>query len=39
MRGAKLMKREYLVEPIHVVTRQSTDWMAIADKPMARALT
>ena len=39
MRGAKLKKREFLVEPIRVVTRQSTDWMAIADQQMARALT
>lgn len=39
MRGEGLIKREYLVEPIRVATRQSTDWMAIADKPMARALT
>ena len=39
MRGAPLKKKEYAVEPIRVVTRQSTDWMAVADKPMARALT
>ncbi|HNX34988.1 MAG TPA: XylR family transcriptional regulator [Kiritimatiellia bacterium] len=39
MRGAPLKKKEYAVEPLRVVTRQSTDWMAIADKPMARALT
>jgi len=39
MRGASMKKREYLVGAIRVVTRQSTEWMAIADKPMARALT
>ncbi len=39
MRGAKLKKREFLVAPIRVVTRQSTDWMAIEDQQMARALT
>jgi LacI family transcriptional regulator len=31
MRGERLKKREYLVEPTCVVTRQSTEWTAIAD--------
>lgn len=38
MRGKRLKKREYLVEPIRVVTRQSTEWTAIADQKMASAL-
>ncbi len=38
MRGERLRKREYLVEPIRVVTRQSTEWTAIADQKMASAL-
>lgn len=39
MRGERLKKREYLVEPTRVVTRQSTEWMAIADQRVARALS
>ena len=39
MRGERLPKREYLVFPTSVVTRQSTDWMAVEDQRMARALT
>jgi len=39
MKGERLKKREYLIEPIGVVSRQSSEWFAIADKPMARALT
>jgi LacI family transcriptional regulator len=39
MRGEKLAKREYLVSPTSVVTRQSTEWTAIADRQVARALT
>jgi len=38
MRGARLDKAEYRVEPIRVVTRQSTEWVAIADQKMAGAL-
>jgi len=38
MRGQRAGKREYLVSPTSVVTRQSTDWTAIGDKPMIRAL-
>jgi LacI family transcriptional regulator len=38
MRGERLKKAEYLVEPIRVVTRQSTEWVAIADQKMAAAL-
>jgi LacI family transcriptional regulator len=38
MKGERLEKREYLVEPIRVVTRQSTEWTAIADQKMACAL-
>ena len=38
MRGARLVKAEYRVEPIRVVTRQSTEWVAIADQKMAGAL-
>lgn len=39
MRGEHLPKREYLVFPTSVVTRQSTDWMAVEDQRIARALT
>ena len=39
MRGERLPKREYLVQPTSVVTRQSTDWMAVEDPRIARALT
>lgn len=39
MRGARVRKREYRVEPTRVVTRQSTEWMAIADQNVARALS
>jgi LacI family transcriptional regulator len=39
MRGERLRKRAFIVPPVRVVTRQSTDWMAIADKQIARALT
>lgn len=38
MRGERLVKTEYLVEPIRVITRQSTEWVAIADQKMAGAL-
>ena len=38
MRGERLRKREFRVAPTSVVTRQSTDWLAIADERMARAL-
>jgi LacI family transcriptional regulator len=38
MKGERVKKREYLVEPIRVVTRQSTEWTAIADQKMACAL-
>jgi len=38
MRGARLVKAEYRVEPIRVITRQSTEWVAIADQKMAGAL-
>ncbi len=38
MKGERLKKREYRVEPIRVVTRQSTEWTAIADQKMACAL-
>lgn len=38
MRGERLRKTGYLVEPIRVVTRQSTEWVAIADQKMACAL-
>jgi LacI family transcriptional regulator len=39
MRGERLKKHEYLVEPIDVVTRQSTEWTAIADQRVAQALS
>lgn len=39
MRGERLKKREYEVEPTRVVTRQSTEWTAIADQRVARALS
>lgn len=39
MRGERLKKREYLVEPTRVVTRQSTEWTAIEDQRVARALS
>jgi LacI family transcriptional regulator len=39
MRSGRLQKREYLVEPVQVVTRQSTEWTAIADQRVARALS
>lgn len=39
MRGERLRgKREYVVPPVRVVTRQSTDWRAVADRRMERAL-
>lgn len=38
MRGAAPKKQEFLVEPIRVVTRQSTEWFAVADSGVARAL-
>jgi LacI family transcriptional regulator len=38
MRGERLPKREYLVEPAHVVTRQSTDWTALTDPSVVKAL-
>ncbi|MDD4101739.1 MAG: XylR family transcriptional regulator [Kiritimatiellae bacterium] len=38
MRGERLNKIEYSVEPLRVVSRQSTEWVAIADKQMACAL-
>lgn len=38
MRGAQPKKREFLVEPIRVVTRQSTEWFAVGDERVARAL-
>ncbi len=38
MRGERMRKQEYRVEPIRVVTRQSTEWFAIADKQMVQAL-
>jgi LacI family transcriptional regulator len=39
MRGEPLKKREYVVEPSQVVSRQSTEWTAIADQRVARALS
>jgi len=39
MRGERLKKCEYLVEPTRVVTRQSTEWTAIADQKVACALS
>ena len=39
MRGERLKKREYPVEPTRVVTRQSTEWTAIDDQCVARALS
>jgi len=39
MRGARLVKREYRVEPIRVVTRQSTEWFAVPDPQVAKALS
>jgi len=39
MRGETLAKREYLVRPTSVVTRQSTDWMAVENPKIAQALT
>ena len=38
MRGKRLPKHEYLVQPTSVVTRQSTDWMAVEDLQIAKAL-
>jgi len=38
MHGERLKKKEYLIEPIGVVTRQSTEWTAIADKKISLAL-
>ena len=38
MRGERCVKTEYGVEPIRVITRQSTEWVAIADQKMAAAL-
>ena len=38
MRGERLPKREYLVEPAHVVTRQSTDWTALTDPSVVKTL-
>ena len=38
MRGERLKKAEYLVPPVRVVTRQSTEWVAVADQKMACAL-
>jgi LacI family transcriptional regulator len=38
MRGEKIPRTEFLVEPVSVVTRQSTDWMAVADEKVAIAL-
>jgi len=39
MKGERLKKREYPVSPIRVVTRQSTEWFAVADERVAHALT
>jgi LacI family transcriptional regulator len=39
MRGERLKKQEYAVEPMQVVTRQSTEWTAIDDQCVARALS
>lgn len=39
MKGERLVKREYWVEPVRVVTRQSTEWFAIGDAQMVKALT
>ncbi|MFO7936645.1 MAG: substrate-binding domain-containing protein [Kiritimatiellia bacterium] len=39
MQGKKLRKKEFLIEPTRVVTRQSTEWMAVADQRVARALS
>lgn len=38
MRGERLKKIEYSVGPVRVVSRQSTEWVAIADQQMACAL-
>jgi LacI family transcriptional regulator len=38
MRGRKPPRREIPVEPVRVVTRQSTDWMAVEDAKVALAL-
>ncbi len=38
MRGERLSKREYLVEPTRVVTRQSTDWTALRDAFVVKTL-
>jgi len=39
MRGERLKKQEYRVEPTRVITRQSTEWTAIDDQCVARALS
>ncbi len=39
MRGEALPKQEYIVAPIRVVTRQSTNWEAIPDRKIAQART
>ena len=39
MRGERLKKQEYRVEPSRVITRQSTEWTAIDDQCVARALS
>lgn len=39
MQGKKLRKKEFLIEPTRVVTRQSTEWSAISDQRVARALS
>ncbi len=38
MRGEKFERKEYLISPISVTTRQSTDWMMVHDKIIKRAL-
>jgi len=38
MRGEHLPRREFTVEPLDVVTRQSTDWTAVQDDVVAHAL-
>lgn len=39
MRGERTKKHECVVEPMEVVTRQSTEWTAIADQLVAGALS
>ena len=39
MRGEPLKKKEFIVSPIRVVTRQSTNWEAIQDQKIAKART